>query len=82
MRRNNTPRVVLPVYKRKTIIGDVIAAVLVDSGCVGWLRDVESIAADNAEIGERDCPGDEGQFVRRDCAARLEEAPSGGFRGQ
>lgn len=74
VRARPTPGVNLTVHKCKPRIGDVEPAVLVDPVEIRRRRDVERLAADDAEVLERQQAGYKRQLVLGDAAACLEVA--------
>jgi hypothetical protein len=57
-RRDGSPGICLAADVRETRVGYIEAAVFVDDGDVGGLREVEGVAADGAFVGEGQEAGD------------------------
>ena len=75
MWRRRTPRIILAVQKRESVVANGVAAVGVDYSGVRGGGDVEGVAADEGFVGEGEGAGDEGQLGFGDGGAGLEEAP-------
>jgi hypothetical protein len=75
MRSSWSPGVPFAVDDGETWVGDAEAAVFIDGGYVGGRRDVECVFADEGFVCEVVGAGDEGELVRGDARAGLEEAP-------
>ena len=70
------PGISLTVNEGEAVVSDVVAAVFVYGGGVGWLRDAEGVAADDAQVWDGNGTRDERELVFGDRAARLEKSPS------
>jgi hypothetical protein len=70
-----SPGVPFAVDDGETWVGDAEAAVFVDGGYVRGRRDVKCVVADEGFVCEVVGAGDEGELVRGNARAGLEEAP-------
>jgi hypothetical protein len=75
MRSSWSPGVPFAVDDGETWVGDAEAAVFVDGGYVRGRRDVKCVVADEGFVCEVVGAGDEGELVRGNARAGLEEAP-------
>ena len=75
MGRRASPGVIFSVDEGQSVVADIVPAVCIDNGGVGWSGDVERVAADDGLVFESDGAGDERELVLGDAGACLEESP-------